>query len=459
MGNILNVEHVGQYSRVIDIYAKNKVGQYSKFLGSNPTFVTYYHRNMVQSRQDVGTGSIESEIGDRSPIRFIKILNLPVYNLPVLNPMLNYDDEGYDIDLDISDAVLLPNTVKPYEGDYFIVKLPGTREFLFRVNSFQYNTIQSNDFYKFDADVRAVGHNLEKSRKIDTQVVETLFTVFDNIGTEDRCFLKSEDASYLDSLADLYNKLREYYRGAFYVRNVNTFLLHTGRWSETAREILRTDPYLEKFITESNIYYDENVEESLVMSPADTLPDDFRFTFSFTIYDAILKRSIELLRPYEYLVTKVITAPTSIFNVEGYFGEFAQVYCYKQPISVDTSEHDCPCCIVPVVGSGQQWYDLNPMPKCTPTWDLSDGKEYFPSRFLLDILCKKGDQFSIDTDDYFELIIFNYLHHINMKYDRAEIINALDKDEHTFYYLPLVIYILGTAYKDYFVSEKEIESK
>jgi hypothetical protein len=409
---------------------------------------------MVRSRQDVGTGAIESELGPRSPIRFNKILNFPIYNIPQLNPQNVYDETGYDIELEINDAVILPNTIKPCEGDYFIIKLPGTREYLFRVNNFEYNTIQSNDFYRISADVKDIGNDLEQKR-MTNQVVETFLTVFDNIGTEDRCFLRQTDVEYINSIADLYHKLRDFYTNAFYIRDLNSFTFQTGRYSETARPIWRYDAYLENFINLSNIYYEENSERALVLTPADVIPDDFNFQFDFTLYHAVLTKNIEFLRSYCYLVTKVITMQSSIYNIMHYFGESVNLYCYKKPINGgDSGSSKCLCCTVPknTNGSGEVWYDMNPLPKCTPTWDLSDGLEYFSHEFLQAILCKK-----LDTDEYFELIIFNYLHNISMRYDRTLIIDSLDKDERTFYFLPMIIYILGTKYKDYFVSEDEIE--
>ena len=145
MAQILSVEKPQYINQVIDIYAKNKVGQYSKFLDKAPIYVTYYHINEAMSRADVGTGNIESELGIRSPIRFNKIKNFPIYNLPELKPDIEYDENGYDIELDCNDLVILPNTIKPRPGDYFIVSLPGMKEYLFRVTNFRYNTIQSNE--------------------------------------------------------------------------------------------------------------------------------------------------------------------------------------------------------------------------------------------------------------------------------------------------------------------------
>lgn len=455
MANILGVEHSQFMKNTIDIYAKNKVGQYSKFLSSTPTFVTYYHRNMVQSRQDVGTGGIESETGPRSPIRFNKLLNFPIYNIPELHPDLNYDETGADIDLDLSDLVILPNTIQPNEGDYFIVDLPGAVQYLFRVNRFNFNTIQSNDFYRIDADVKYIGNNAEQGRKMSGQVVETYITVFDNIGTEDKCFLKQTDVDYINSLADLYNKLKTFYLDAFYVRELNTFSFMTGKFSETGRPMWRNDPYVEDFINTSGIFQEDGTDKALVLTPANVIPDDFRLKFSQSLFDAILKRNMEMLRCYCYIVTSVITMPNSIYNVMRYFGEFADIFCYKKPMNPSNSGSDCGCSTVPTSGTvvdGEVWYDLNPMPKCTPTWDLSDAKEYISSRFL----CALKSE-SIDTDDYYELIIYNYLNFISMEYDRQELIDCLEKDERNFIFLPIVIYILGEVYRQYFKSESDVD--
>ena len=49
MAQILNVEKPQYINQVIDIYAKNKIGQYSKYLEKAPTYVTYYHINEALS--------------------------------------------------------------------------------------------------------------------------------------------------------------------------------------------------------------------------------------------------------------------------------------------------------------------------------------------------------------------------------------------------------------------------
>ena len=451
MAQIINVEKPIYIDKVINTYAKNKIGQYSKFLEKMPIYCTYYHINEVMSRGDTGTGNIESELGVRSPIRFNKLINFPLYNIPDLRPDINYDESGYDIELECNDIVILPNTIKPRSGDHFIISFPGIKEFLFRVNNFRYNTIQSNDFYLIDADIKDIGNDLELKR-MTGQVIETYYTIFENIGTTDRCFVKSTDVNYLNNLSDLYYTLRDFYKNAFYINDLNSFTFGTGRWSETQREIYRYDMYLEKFINDSHIYYDNNEESSLIMVPNDVVQSDFKFKYNMTLYQAVINRNIEFLRPYEYIVTNVITMPYSIYNVMKYFGESADVFCYNEKPALRSNNTICSTCTISSIHSdgNPQWYDLDPMPRCTPTWTLADGHEYFESKFLKMII-----DGCISTDDYCQLIIFNYLHNISMTIDRSKIIRHIDKNEHTFYYLPIIIYIIGQIYQEYFKEEKE----
>ena len=451
MSKIMSVERPYYIQKNIELYTQSKISQYSKFLEKNPLFVTYYHINSAQSRADVGTGTIESELGERSPIKFNKILNFPIYNIPELKPDINYDENGYDIELECNDLVILPNTIKPTPGDYFIFSYPGLKEFLFRVNNFRYNTIQSNDYYLIDADIRYIGLDIELM-KMKGQIIEEYLTVYENIGTQDRCFIKNTDLDYINGLADLFIKLRDFYKGAFYIRDLNSFSFQTGRWSETGRPIWRYDPYLEKFINDSHIFYDENTEETLYLTPNCVLDPRFDFIFSQTLYDAVLKTNTELLKSYCYIVTKVITERYSTYNIHGYFGEEVNLFCYKEPIK-KSQYINCPTCQVPISNNNDSiWYDLNPMPKCTPTWDLSNGIEYFPHEFLQALKCK-----CINTDEYFELIIFNFIHNIKMKIDRKLIIDELEVNKKCFYYIPIIIFIISAWYRGYLKSENELD--
>ncbi|MCM1214008.1 MAG: hypothetical protein NC548_05760 [Lachnospiraceae bacterium] len=479
MARIQHVEKAQFINSVIDIYTQNKLGQYSKILDKNPLFVTYYHICQPLSRVDVGTGGIESEIGPRSPIRFNKILDFPIYNLPELKPDIVYDETGYDIELEASDITILPGTIKPLAGDYFVLDIPGAKQYLFRVNNLRYNTIQSNDFYLIDIDIKAIGSNVEMEKGIDSQIVDTYQTVFDNIGTEDRCFVKTTDIGYLNSVSDLYYKLRDYYKDAFYKPELNTFTTCVG-YGCGAAALWVTDPYLEAFINRSHIYYDEGVENTLVLSPNTLVPDKFELNFSRTLYDALLQNSLEMLARFPYAYYTVVDKMFSAFNTYGYRAITPNLLMKKTPyantltpatpipgadgeivkfgdkdnenyatkienLAVDNAE-------VPVENSVTNipWYSILGTPKWIPTWTGIAG--YMGFDFIGAI--KDGH---IDTDDYCELIIFNYLHGIAMEYDRSLIIDELEESLHNYYYLPMVIFVLGQQYQKYFKKESAFE--
>ena len=78
MALILSSEKSHFIQKTIETYQKNRVGQYSKYLDTTPIFVTYYAINQAQSRADAGSGQVHELLGPTSPIRYNKILELPI---------------------------------------------------------------------------------------------------------------------------------------------------------------------------------------------------------------------------------------------------------------------------------------------------------------------------------------------------------------------------------------------
>lgn len=297
MAKIINVEKSQYLNDNIQIYTSNKVGQYSKFLDKNPLFITYFHINEVQTRTDVGTGGIKSELGPSSPIRFNQINGLPAYNFPELKPDVEYGENGYDIEMELSDIVLLPNTIKPVSGDYVLVVLPNTIEFLFRVNNFSYNTIQSNDYYMFSADLKHTGHNLIS--KLQNQIVDIYETIFENIGTDDKCFILQQDVKKIQNIGKLFLEMRDSYYNNFFDMQTGTFVCKNNDVTPM-NDSWYYDKYVEKFIMESGIYYTENDEHSIVLNCCDLETPDMNSLFMQTLHYAVLNNTIDYLSSHTY---------------------------------------------------------------------------------------------------------------------------------------------------------------
>lgn len=327
MAKIINVEKNEYLQENIEKYTSNKVNQYSKFLDKNPLFITYLSINEILTRNDVGTGGIDSDVGPSSPVRFNQINGLPAFNIPELKPEVLFDDRnGYDVELDISDVALPPNTIKPKVGDYVIIKIPNSVQLAFRVNEFRYNTIQSNDFYIFSADLKYAGTE-DQLERFKPQIVEVYETIFDNIGTQDKCFIRSTDMDKIKALGGLINELLDLYKVNFFDSLTGTFVSkdNTENVDPSAYVSWYFDKYVARFIMDSEIYFDQNSVETIALSTEDIIEQSDKW-YRRTLYYAVLKKDSALLGRYPYAYQVGIQKSTSVFIIYDIFCRTAYLH-------------------------------------------------------------------------------------------------------------------------------------
>jgi hypothetical protein len=412
MAQIINIEKSKYINSNIAIYTSNKLGQYSKFLDKNPIFVKYYSINSAMSRTDVGTGGISDELGPNSPIRFNKISNFPVYNIPVLNPDINYDETGFDIDLDLNDWTILPNTIKPKPGDYLIVSLPGTKDFLFRINNYRFNTIQSNDFYQIDADLKDVGVDLETSR-IASQIVESYETIFENIGTDNKCFIRSDDVPAIEAIAKIFLEMRDFYYNNFFHKVSGSFVLNDN---EISPGFLFYDMYINKFIMDSEIYYTNNDPASIILSCNDIEPPNMDALFSRTLLYAVLNRSSKYLSELAYYYQRDITKPLSPFVLYDLDTKGVNLLISNNVID--------------------------------PSANTDGFINYYYSNDLIKAIKAAG---GYQTSNYLEEVIYNYMTNVKVEILHDKLIEYMIADNlYSYMYMPLVMYIVIKYYDSYF---------
>lgn len=501
MARIINVEKSQYLTQNIETFTSNKVGQYSKFLDKNPMFITYLAINSVQSRSDVGTGGVDSDVGPKSPIRFNQINGLPVYNIPELKPDVDYDENsGYDIQIDISEAVLLPNTIKPKSGDYIIIKIPNSIEIALRVNSFGYNTIQSNDFYTFSADLKFTGKDLLK--RFEPQIVDVFETIFDNIGTEDKCFIRSTDIDKIKNIGLLFNELRELYKTNYFDQLTGNFVCKDNDENlDGAEDCWYYDKYVERFIMDSEIYYTENEENSIVLAPADLVEQSDRW-YPRTLYTAVLKHDTAYMGRYPYGYQVGIQKPLSTFVInqqncrginlhitdypllKGHSDGLDSLYLYEYfPHALihhildndsidDTIEHkyDPHKCWKSSTKEG----NADDSGDTAETNSEDSGNTTEPDNDL-SLSCKCGKtcnncEFNGESEirpgedgepyqfTYLDEIVYNYLLNLNLNIDRQKLVHfGLQVNNYTYRMMPIVMYIILEYYNSYFKTDNDIE--
>lgn len=420
MARIIGTEKSPYYEKHVEIYSKNKVGQYAKYLQRNPIFVEYYQINQALSRADTGLQSITTLVGSQSPIRYNKISDFPIFNMTDLKPDALYDETGgFDIEMDINGLVILPNTLKPIPGDFIYLKLPGMQQAaLLKVNNFEYNTIQSNDYYLLDTHLTYMGdkNNFEKYDQINKQVVESYTCVFDNIGTQDNCFIKNDDLKIAEQIKDFIRQLADAYRSIFYQSDVGAFACF-GYWTTTPTYLY--DLYLTRFLKETDLFFDDTGNHSTGLTYDDLLPPNFDFLYQQTIWYAVQHRTALKLKPYQYYRTASISKSGSPFkySTDAQNTQSIQLLLQKCPIDEQLDQR--------VLGF-------------TP--------EYFP------ILLTKGIQSkNLESTDYMDQIIYNWILNIDEPVDINKLLDYdLTMSRHNYWYIPVILYILKQRYNDIF---------
>ena len=201
-------------------YEERMNSSITRFLDKTPTFVVYYHINNLESTKDEGFLDIESIISSRSPLRFQRIDNFPLYGLEPIVLQLQDNEEGLNSDYQ-GDGVILPNTIKPVPNDFFIVKiLKGV--YLFRVTEIGYDSIRPDNFYKIN--FRLEYNDEEKIARIEEQVYERFSCKLENIGTELSCIVEESDNAVYTALQNMYDDMANTYISLFYSEKYNAFI-------------------------------------------------------------------------------------------------------------------------------------------------------------------------------------------------------------------------------------------
>lgn len=465
--------NVSQYSKFIsdatDIYSQNKVNQYSKYLDSHPTFVTYYAVNEVMSRTDIGLGSVYDELGPNSPLRFNKITELPLYKIPLLQPQGNYEDGNYDVELDISDITALPNTITPKPYDFFCLALPNCKKMLFRVNSFRNNTIQSNDFYMFDADLRHSGDDC--CDEIEKLVVERYHCVFENIGTQDNCFIRSDDENIASRIGDTIARLHEMYHDLFYDYSIGDYIFLKNYAPDWERPVLKCyyDIYLAKFINDSAVFGSNDNLSTSIVTYDDREPFNFEYNFKHTLWYAVMTRDTNLLVRYPYYYTPPISKMHSpiIYRVDGKCFGFSLVLDSKTKQTRNGISEYFPHKLISLLLDGKTTdndtsnissVDFSVVnlgkiisnPDATTFIPGDESKPYV----LKDKNNPSNDNASSEEDNgysYVYDIVYNYMSGITPTIDCDKLVSIVY--HHTlwsYHMIPLIIFVLKSVYSGYF---------
>ena len=265
----------------------------SRFIDSTPTFVTYYHIDNDETTTDAGFLDVASILGFRSPIKFKKINDFPLYGIEQIVLSIQDGDQGLDTDF-TGEATILPNTVKPLQNDYFVIKYLRD-SYLFRVTDVNYDSVMPDAFYRISYMLDFIDD--EKYQELEKQVEENYECVLENIGTENKCIIESSVFVNVSEITKMYNDMVQTYLSIFYDERYNCILgdLNKGR--------RLYDPYMTDFINKHRLFNKKNDLQTIVLTEQ-TEDKFYRLKYEKSVYRFIERQDVDRIRKFTFSLYK-----------------------------------------------------------------------------------------------------------------------------------------------------------
>lgn len=273
----------------------NYLNETGKYIEGNETSATYYHKNTKASYEDVGLGNVVEIIGSESPIKYNRIENFPLYAMSEINLTYDYDeDSSLDTPIDGS-AVILANTIKPLENDYFSISYLN-KDFLFKIYNIEGSHIGQKFYYKIEFSLSRDNIRILE----ENQIAERYEFVKDNIGSKNSPLIVSDLYSRLEKIKELMFNLKKSYKNRFFDKDLN-ILVYEDMFDDNLHYFLDTNTRL--FIEEKT--YMENIKIEPVINNFDSKYIDRYYSHTIYLFFELIKdlniKSIKEILTDEYM--------------------------------------------------------------------------------------------------------------------------------------------------------------
>lgn len=247
---LLNVTHNQVTQSLIDLQADLLKNPFYLFNDKKAIPVDYYNLNTNKSTLDEALKIPYANIGVDSPLRFNLIKDFYLYGLERVTLNLDNGDFGIESSEITGEAIVLPDTIHPYPGDYFSVQMIKQR-YLFRVTAINRDTLDNGGNYW------RVEYKLEYNddKRLLPLIVEEYQFVSGNIGSNFNSVLLKTKWDVAKILDDAAVTLKKYYKSLFYNNKVQTytFVYLYDMCPMNMNSAYFYDPYLMEFIIKNKV--------------------------------------------------------------------------------------------------------------------------------------------------------------------------------------------------------------
>lgn len=311
MGKIIETNYHETVGKITSFSSELINNTFYTLNDKKPTIVTYYNINKADSTLDPGSKLAYDNIGGNSPIRYNKINDFIIYGFNKVELQTENDEFGLEAEKISGDCYILPNTIKPIEGDYFEVEHIKDSTWLFIVTDVQQDTLMNG------SNVYKITYKLEyvDNERLQNQVIGDFKLIEKREGTNVIKVVettKFEKAKVLDEKAVM---LKYYYNELFYNKKVQTFIYRDLTEWQTY------DPFMIEFLIRNKIL-DNGLDSYIHVCHQIDVNKTFTIDYDKTFYRAFEKKSIsDLMKSLYNIIPEEIKAYGTTFagRYETYF--------------------------------------------------------------------------------------------------------------------------------------------
>lgn len=401
---LLNVTHTQMTQSLVDFQMDLLKNPFFLFNDKKGLPVEYYNLNTTQSQLDQGLKIPYANIGPESPLRFNLVHDFYLFGMERISVQLENGEMGIEGSEISGEAIILPDTIRPYPGDYFTINMT-KKKYLFQVRSATIDTLENGgNYYRIDYKLEY----LSDDRLVPLVVNEFNF-VSGNIGTNYSPVLSTTGYNLAKILDDTAVLLKQYFRGLFYNNKVQTFTF--VYLYEVCVNGLNSsyfyDPYLIEFIIKNKIL--ANTGDKYEYIDHKTFPKaDFPIKYSKSIWKAIETKDKDHINSCIISSPGIyIDDPATIFSTR-YENYFEMTYENPDPVADRWSSR---LSIIPSQVIGH----------------INEGQLFFNSPLSkYNLLIKYFNDMEINAHDM----------------DPLQRIDSYSNDKDTYYLIPIIIFIL-----------------
>jgi hypothetical protein len=262
------------------------------------TSVTYYHKkalgsnNYLVNTDTLGTTDVHTNL-------VFKIKQFIILCMGEISTQVDQKEMALDIIAD-GQAKILPKTIKPMIGDYFIMNVYN-KDTLFKVGNVNKVTLEDDTAYEITYNLVEENPD-EKLRQLESLVDSTFQFVYSHVGTSFRTLFRTDEYIALEKLDTMYRKVSSLFNEYFYDKDKNTYIL-----TYNVLDLKDERPY---------VLATESTGESVLTPPSLNLSDSW---YNSKMYDRMLIEFITRNGLFDYVDRRIFKVNQLRTDIEKWY--------------------------------------------------------------------------------------------------------------------------------------------